>query len=197
MGAVPGRSTQSLDLMAKRPAHVATIRSTGKGFEVVTELAPVELRAIGLVSVQWAQLEHSVFFQTLSIAQGIGEEPLADASSFSFSRRLQEFRRLASSKALPAQESARLIKLCDRIANLEDQRHKILHSLWTWDTDRPNELTGQGLRPRAKFEISVNVERIEKLASNIGKLLFDLDFPDGPDFENIYPTRSRFAGHEV
>jgi len=190
---VAGRSTESLDLMAKRPVHVATIRSTDDGFEVVSELTPVELRAIGLVSVQWAQLEHSVYFQTLSLAKQTKEAPQADASSFSFSRRLQEFRRLASLASLPAPESRRLIKLCDRIANLEDQRHKLLHALWTWDTDHPNRLTGRGLRPRAKFEISVDVERIDKLASKIGRLLFDIDFPDGPDFESIYPSRSRFA----
>jgi hypothetical protein len=171
--------------MAKRGVAVVTVARRGDKWIIDTDLNTGELRAIGLVTVQWAHLEHSVLVHSVLIAQQIDEPIDGDAASLSFSRRLAEFRRLASSSKLPATDSRRYIKICDRIANLESQRHKVAHALWEWDTDEPTTLAARSFRPRARFDVPIKVERIEKLAEKIGELLFDMDFPDGPDFENV------------
>lgn len=149
------------------------------------ELTPKELQLIGLITVQWAHLEHCLFITSLDLAEQVGYSDLSDIKNLSFTRRLQGFRKLC--ELLDSNEAARWSKVADRIANLEGTRHKVTHGLWLWKT--ADELSSIiSLRPPYNFNMKINAKRLEKLGNQIGELIFELSFPNGlADVEPIPP----------
>ena len=94
---------------------------------IACDLVPDELQAIGLITVQWAHLEHCLYFRSCEIAAALRLAEPNDLRSLSFTRRLRAFRSLA--KQLPDAERKKWGSSSDRIANAEGTRHNITHGL--------------------------------------------------------------------
>jgi len=155
--------------------------------QIDCDLVPDELRAIGLITVQWAHLEHCLFVRSAEIASTCAQELPDDVRSLSFTRRLQAFRRLAS--LLGDEEARKWERVADRIANAEGRRHKVTHGLWVWDNSKDGDLVAvSSLRPPHTFEVHIDLKHLERLANDIGELLFDLSYPGGL-FESLLTAR--------
>lgn len=146
--------------------------------QIDCDLIPEELQAVGLITVQWAHLEHCLFVRTCEIAEELGGELPDDCLSLSFTRRLQAFRKLVV--RLDFEGRKKWERVADRIANAEGKRHKITHGLWVWDNSRDGDLVAlSSFRPPNEFDAHVDVLQLTKLGSEIGELLFELSFPGG------------------
>jgi hypothetical protein len=146
--------------------------------QVDCDLVPEELQAIGLITAQWAHLEHCLFVRAAQIATDQSQALPDDIRSLSFTRRLAAFREIVT--GLAADERKKWIRVADRIANAEGRRHKITHGLWSWDNSKDGELVAlSSLRPPHRFEIQSDTKQLKRLGDDIGELLFDLSFPGG------------------
>jgi hypothetical protein len=160
--------------------------------QIVSELAPEELQAIGLITVQWAHLEHCLHFRSIALAKEVRVAEPKELLSISFTRRLRAFRELASK--LPSPASEQWTHVADRIANAEGDRHKVTHGLWIWESAKADDLVAvASFRAPHEYEAHFNLPRLSKLADRIGELLFELSFPEG-ELEAMMaaaPTRPR------
>jgi hypothetical protein len=118
-----------------------------------------------------------------------------DASSQSFTRRLQAFRALA--KVQQQSETKRLNNLADRIANAEGQRHKIVHGLWLWETSGAEDIVAiVSFRPPHRFDARIDLPRLNRLAQQVGELMFELSYPNGLADTTPIPVPPRAAKYK-
>jgi len=83
--------------MSKRPGNILLSHpvSGGGGWRVIPELSDDELRLIGLITTQWANLEHTLYEASNAFAEQLGITAHIDIEDISFDRRLRAFRDLA------------------------------------------------------------------------------------------------------
>ena len=148
--------------------------------EIIPELDEKELGAIGLVTTQWSYLEHAIFYNTCFIADKAQAPVPKDATNLAFKKRLRAWR-LSIEQLSPPDDKARLLRLHDRTANLEQKRHKVVHGLWTWDQKQPDNLTAFSFRPSVEFELKFDLKSLIKLAREIGQVNFELTYPGGKE----------------
>jgi len=177
--------------MSKRPGNILLSHpvSGGGGWRVIPELSDDELRLIGLITTQWANLEHTLYEASNAFAEQLGITAHIDIEDISFDRRLRAFRDLA--KVAPPEDAEHIRRLSDCIANLKDDRHKITHGLWDWDRSNPDRLTALSFRPKYGYEKPFDKQKLEKLADRIGECIFNIMFPNGwsPDLISSVSTR--------
>ena len=89
--------------------------------QIETELTPEELQAIGLITVQWAHLEHCLLIRTFLIAEEAKIETPKDATNLTFRKRLRAFRDITQFMS-NRDEKAAIEKLAD--AHRECRRPK-------------------------------------------------------------------------
>jgi hypothetical protein len=142
------------------------------------ELDENECAAIGRVTVHWAYLEHALYAATCLLADQLKVATPEDSKRSSFTRRLRALTDL--SKLLPDEADRRKFEqLIGRIANAEQDRHKLTHGVWDWDHVDPERLRAASYRPGYKFEKRYDAATLHQLASRIGELSFSLQFPNG------------------
>jgi hypothetical protein len=151
-----------------------------------------ELIAIGRVITQWAYLEHGVYAVTVAIASEAGARLPDDALHTSFKRRLRAMR-LTVEEYFANPDKARALRLISRIANAEQDRHKITHGLWEWDRQNPERIAASSFRPGFEFEKMFDAARINKLADEIGTISFELEYPGG--MEEVFLSHADEKGH--
>lgn len=149
----------------------------GEPNRIEPDLEEKEMAAIGFVTAQWSYLEHVILDNTLSLIPD-GEQRPSDANNLSFSKRLNAWR-LTIERYAQGSDKSRLLRLVSKAANLEAQRHKIAHGLWTWDSLNPTRLTAFSFRPRVAFEATFDFDALIRLSLQIGELNFELTYPRG------------------
>jgi hypothetical protein len=154
----------------------------GKGrSQVVPELTERELAAIGLVTVQWGQLEHLILTTTNEIAEALNDEQaLKDAAHFSMDRRLDLLKRLIKSPQFT--DAAAIEKLTDvlhRIHRVNVDRQKVSHGVWDWEYQNPYRMIATSKKPKHEFTEPFDFEKLIKIAERIGEINFELHYPGG------------------
>lgn len=152
---------------------------TGIG-QIEFELDEAEYAAMGRVTAHWAYLEHGVYAVTAAIADAVGGDLPGDALSLSFKRRMKALRLLVEECAPPG-ERERMIRLIDRIANAQQDRHKVTHAMWEWDNADPEKISASSFRPGFEFEKLFDAARLHLLADEIAQISFALEYPEGWD----------------
>lgn len=143
-----------------------------------TDLDPAELAVIGRVTVLWGRLEHLMMLETIRWAASENEAALRNAISDVFSARLRAFFE-AVRDIDDEQERKRLTKLHSKIDSLRIRRHQLTHGYWDWDNSAPNSLIVVGTRPKREFESTWDTGSLYRFGSEIGEVLFELEFPGG------------------
>jgi hypothetical protein len=146
-----------------------------------TDLLPEELVAIGLVTMQWAHLEHLILLRSKEMADGVSVTLPKDAESLSFAVRLRAWLFLVRETIKDQAKQKKLLSIHGKITQLENKRHKITHGLWSFEMADPLKLTALSTRSPHIFHEPFDVESLHKLAEEISEVNFSLHFPDGPD----------------
>lgn len=142
------------------------------------EIDDAELIGIGRVTAQWAYLEHGIYALSFMIATSEKIDLPKDALSTSFKRRLTAFRLLVE-EFFKGDEREKTLRLVSRIANAEQDRHKITHAMWEWDKEVPDRIAASSFRPGFEFEKILDAAKMNKLADEIGQINFALEYPEG------------------
>lgn len=150
--------------------------SQGTFVPVLTEQ---ECAAIGLVTAQWAFLEHLLLLHHVDLVTAANAEIPTDAFNLSFEKRLRAWRLSVEQYTQNDKEKERLLAIHSKISNAEDRRHKVTHGLWEWDRANPEKLTAHSFRPRVEFERKFDRASIIKLAMDIGSISFSIQYPGG------------------
>jgi hypothetical protein len=141
------------------------------------EMTQREVHAIGLITVQWAYLEHMLLLHTAKLSNRAKLPLPSDATNFSFRRRLAAWRQTINETIKRRSTKDALLNLASRIASTEDKRHKLTHGLWAFRPDRPRKLVAYSFRPGVAFREEFEVMRLYRLAEQIGQINFALTFP--------------------
>lgn len=148
--------------------------------QIEFELDEAEYAAMGRVTAHWAYLEHVILSETKAIADSLKVELPNDALNMSFTRRLGALRILGAQHAEEI-ERRRIESLIGRIANAEQDRHKMTHALWGWDLANPERINASSFRPRLEFEKNFDAAALHRLADQLGQISFALQYPKGWD----------------
>jgi hypothetical protein len=170
---------------------VRTLRGKQR-FYLDVELEHNELAALGRLTAQWSHLEHLIYINSQALAELNGIDPPSEVTSKSFSNRLAAFRQLILSGFEGAQKT-KYEKLLSKIANIEQDRHKLIHGTWDWLPTDPSRIIAKCDRPNVEFEKPFDFETIYELGTRIGEISFELAFPSGYDTSLEERTKSGFA----
>jgi hypothetical protein len=154
----------------------------GKSQVAMKEFADVELWAIGAITVQWALLEHALLLDTARLVNTAKLKEMPEyATSLSFKKRLSAWRSVVQETVKSDKQKDRLLKLGQRIANLESDRHKITHGMWQWSYPNASKLQAWSFRPPVAFrDNNFSLDRLIKLMERIGEVNFELSYPKFP-----------------
>lgn len=150
----------------------------GKDHCIGFELTPNELSGIGEITVQWSYLEHVIYDYSVGISEVVEIEPPADVTSHSFTKRLRAWRLLIEQYAPPL-EKDRLLRIVSKIANLEQDRHRVTHGIWGFDESAPEKLIASSRRPPFDFTKKFEEKALFEVARKIGEVTFQLLYPNG------------------
>jgi|KBSSwiStaDraftv2_1062776.scaffolds.fasta_scaffold891248_2 hypothetical protein len=174
------------------PGGIVCVKRYFKGKkrpQIATELTERELAAIGLVTVQWAYLEHKILELTEEIAAATGSISVEEASRFSFDRRLEALTKFLKSPNITNEEARQgLLKVLHRIHRLKNDRHKITHGVWDWNYHNPTTPIASSKKRKHEFEEPFDFEKLIKLAERIAEVNYELTFLAGYSDENSPET---------
>ncbi len=151
------------------------------------EFTPCEVAAIGVITIQWAYLEHMLLIRTAQLVNKAGLSMPYDARSGSFSRRLDAWREIIKATVKDNWQRRRLLSLATRVANIEQDRHKITHGLWQWYPTKPTKLRVYSFRLPHTFDDNFDHERLARLADRIGEINFELTHPPRRGLKKLEP----------
>jgi len=162
----------------------------------ILEMSDGEIFAIGMLTVQWAYLEHVLLLETARLANRAKFKVLpAEANSLAFSRRLSAWRILVRDTIKTKKLRQRLLRLPSKIAALEDRRHKITHGLWEWYPHNPDRLRAYSYRPSVAFdEPNLSFRKIIDTAERVSGASYELSHANpNPTSEQIGRAQLRHA----
>ena|ERR1700731_145229 len=157
------------------------------------ELSDSEIYCIGLLTVQWAYLEHALLIRTALLANKAKIPLPMDATSLSFKRRAAAFRQIVKETVKAQWLRETYLNLAARMANAGDSRHKLTHGLWEWYINKPKRLRVSSFRPPVAFEDHFGIDRIIRLIDRVGEIGFALTYPPRRRQPNEPPAPSRRA----
>jgi hypothetical protein len=146
---------------------------------IETDVTEPELAAIGRVEVLWSELEHCLLYVTRQLA---GDDPLDmpdDATALSFKRRVSAYRELIRAKVTDAKQREALLALAKNLSALAASRHRVTHGLWDWEYAKPEALRASSFRAPYTFTERFDFNKLIKLGTRIGEVVFAVRFPGG------------------
>lgn len=170
--------TNRPDRRTPRPARSLTLEMPPRGGGAPylgINLTEADLAAIGRIAVQWSQLEMIVFDMTNATCALMSIEVPIDTAKLSFKVRCRALkavlRQLFSNDAEALKECEKLFSRIDLYSN---KRHKTVHGLWDFDLDDPKNVVVWNNRISKVNPEKTNQKKLQKIASDIAKLSFDL-----------------------
>jgi hypothetical protein len=151
------------------------------------ELTRYEVAAIGVITIQWAYLEHMLLLSTAELVNK-GAIPMPfEATQISFRRRLDAWRTLIKTVVQDDWQPEKLLSLATKIGNVEKERHKITHWLWQWYPSQPIKLRAYSFRPPHEFCDNFDLNRLARLADRIGEINYELTHPPRRGLKKLQP----------
>lgn len=139
-----------------------------------------EFSSIGFATVHWAFLEFALHRRTVKMATRAKCAVPIDASNFSFTRRLRAFREVVNQTVKQPKTKKKWLDISDNISRVEGLRHKVTHSLWSYNARNPEKLWAHDRRSEKSKSEPFDPDKINELGASIGVLSFALMFPRGP-----------------
>ena len=159
-------------------ASSASLFTARKKFRFQIAPSDRQLWAIGMVAVQWSQLE---MWMTVFV-NGLTEDDLPARDQFTqtiaFKTRHRQFRALVEGKTLEPYRTS-LLAIIDRIAETQQMRDRIIHGTWGSGEAAPNNPLESSAthvfswqqKPRAPFEWKLTYGQIVETALRIDEIV--------------------------
>jgi hypothetical protein len=163
----------------------------GFPFLINFDITQDEFYAIGVVTVQWAYLEHALFYRSRAIAKKAKMIMPRDTTDFSFTKRLRAFRQIVNACIKSTRDREYCLNVASAIGNAEGNRHRITHDLWYYNPKNPEQLWSVKSRPPIQRYEPFNLDKLLAFGERVGKLLFLLIYP--PSFGGRTPSDKQFS----
>jgi hypothetical protein len=171
------------------------------------EFTRFEVAAIGVMTIQWAYLEHMLLLATAELVEAADVPMPDDADSLSFLRRVDAFRALIKATVTDAWKRTSLLALATKISNVHNDRNMVTHGMWEWYQSNPEKLRLYSFRPRYDFDTNFDLDRLATLCDRLGEINFELTHPPRKGLRKLtipqesmsYISRGMaliFAGHD-
>jgi hypothetical protein len=141
------------------------------------EFTRFEVAAIGVMTIQWAYLEHMLLIATAELVDKANVAMPSEAMSISFERRVNAFRTLIKDTVTDSWKRTQLLSLATKITNIQNDRHRVTHGLWEWYPSNPVKLRLYSFRPQFYFDTNFDLDRLAKLCDRLGEINYELTHP--------------------
>jgi len=157
------------------------------------ELTRYEVAAIGVITIQWAYLEHMLLLNTADLVAK-GKIPMPhDATSLSFKRRLKAWSETIKAVIKDSWQRNYMLGLATKISNVQNDRHKITHGLWQWYPSKPIKLRSYSFRVPHEFSDNFDHKRLARLADRIGEINYELTYPPRKGLKKLKPDEISYS----
>lgn len=164
------------------------------GFKFDLPLSDEDIWAVGMVTVQWANLEN---FIDLWLDHANGAPPKTDTGGLiSFKNRIRFLKEIIKRDVHNASYQIYLTELLNRILGIQDERDKVVHHIFSGSPENTNQTLFEWRRKSRIAEQSVNFEKLKRIALKIESAFMEIpDFlmkaggvqPEQPLFSTAWP----------
>jgi hypothetical protein len=160
-------------------AHQLTTTKSGKRKPAMMypkDFTRYEIAAIGVITVQWAYLEHMLLIHTAELVDAADIPFPSDATHLNFKRRLAAWRQVINQTVKDSRRDF-LITLANSISVASRDRNKIAHGLWEFYPSAPRKMKVHSFKPPYFFADNFDRERLVRLADRLGEINHSLSYP--------------------
>lgn len=145
------------------------------------QLSQKEVTCIGMISVQWAAMEHEVFLQTLAtfefeIAAG-GKLP-KEMNNLQFTDVLDIWKERVVGSA-KGRRAKVLLKQYDEVLRLKQYRDALVHGMWHWSECDLGAVFTTRVKKREVIVMKFSAEDLFSFSTRIAEVNFSIRFPGG------------------
>jgi hypothetical protein len=145
------------------------------------QLSDREVHFIGMISVQWASLEHVIFTQTLDtfVAEGkTASELPKEMNNIQFTGVLELWNTRVAEQAR-GQRKKVLLEQYRAVVELKPTRDALAHGMWHWSAEDLGAISTVRVKKREIITSHFSADALENIARKVGGINFALRFPGG------------------
>lgn len=145
------------------------------------ELSDREVHFIGMISVQWSSLEHTIFIQTLETFMGevkAAHELPKEMNNIQFTGVLELWKERVAEKAR-GQRARVLLEQYDAVLELKPARDALAHGMWDWSLKNHGEISTVRVKKREVITSKFTADALGDIARRAGEINFKVRFPGG------------------
>jgi len=146
-----------------------------------SQLSQKEITCIGMISVQWAAMEHEVFLQTLAtfefeVAAG-GKLP-KEMNNLQFTGVLNLWKERVVGNARGLRGKV-LLKQYNEVLRLKQSRDALIHGMWHWSESDLGAVFTTRVNKREVITMKFSAEDLKSFSTRIAEVNFSIRFPGG------------------
>jgi hypothetical protein len=165
--------------VAKDPSYQIHFQPKRNKHKLFPDLTDEELFAIGRVTASFAYLEHALFMDSLAIVHRHRIKPFPEKILVvSFDQRLEAWRRLVRDHR-KGRTREKTMKIAKRIKQLQKDRNRITHGLWSWEYSSPGTVTASTFKPNFEFTEPFDFKKLLAVSEALGEINFSLTYQKG------------------
>jgi hypothetical protein len=145
------------------------------------QLSHKEVTLIGLITVQWAAMEHEVFSQTLASFEdemALGGALPKEMNNIQFSSVLELWRDRVATNA-KGRRAKVLLKQYDAVLQLKVYRDALVHGMWHWSGADLGSIFTTRVKKRDVITVKFTADDLSNFATQIGEINYLIRFPGG------------------
>jgi hypothetical protein len=165
--------------MTKGPTFQIHFQVGRTKHKLFPDLTDEELFAIGRVTASFAFVEHAILVDSLAIVHRYHIKPFPERIlSVSFDQRLEIWRRLVRDNRKGVARK-KMLNIAKRMRQLQRDRNRITHGLWSWEYSSPGMVTASTFKPNFEFTEPFDFKKLLAVSEALGEISFSLTFPKG------------------
>lgn len=147
------------------------------------QLSEREIFSIGLISVQWASLEHLIFLQALQTYQAEGllaHQLPKEMNNIQFTGVLELWKERVA-KVADDEKAAIFLEQYNRIAELKPKRDALAHGMWSWSPEDLGTITTERVKKQEVITSHFSADALQNLALELAEINYKIRYPRGAE----------------
>lgn len=145
------------------------------------QLSQMEVNCIGMITVQWAAMEHEIFSQTLATFEReveVGGKLPKEMNNLQFTGVLDLWKERVADKTKGRRREA-LLKQYGEVLHLKEFRDALVHGMWHWSGNDLGAVFTTRVKKRDVITVKFTAKDLVAFSTEIAEVNFSIRFPGG------------------
>lgn len=145
------------------------------------QLSQMEVNCIGMITVQWAAMEHEIFSQTLATFEReveVGGKLPKEMNNLQFTGVLDLWKERVADKTKGRRREA-LLKQYGEVLHLKEFRDALVHGMWHWSENDLGAVFTTRVKKRDVITVKFTAKDLVAFSTEIAEVNFSIRFPGG------------------